>query len=328
VVNKGNKTANVTQGGGGLVKILHGVPGKYLDKTDVDPMGWRFERGKENRGIFYHGLGLQWKGVFTALRINQVRSKRYGTIEEGIERGLKQSKLETKFIFFSGEIAVSVIKAETLSFYGLDIQFDLIYEVVYPARWVLRVAEPNAYIDSMVQEAVIAITRQYSPEDFLTGPASADHQKELIATILTLGEEGGETEKALGIRITQAKIRGIDPEEDQREIFLLAEKTKRENAAAIAVAEKDKEVTVTRAKGQKEAGIFANDVVVDRITRTILPIAGNPGAIQLRGFEAYEENRSITVFAPGNPGGTSLIVNPLVGATTRLTPPVPEAGTP
>lgn len=337
VVSKGNETADVTQGGGGIVDVIHDIPGKFLDKSPISPMDWKYVPGKEGRGILYHGLpglhlGLQWKGVFTSLRTNKVQSTRYGKIENSTDFGLKPKDFLTKFVQFSGELSVSVLKAETLSVYGLDVEYDIIYETTYPVRAIVRLAEPNAFLSAMIAKATFAVTRKYAPEEFLTGTQSHDRQQELVDAVLEIGKEDGATEKAFGIRITEVTIRAVDPEESQRAILELASKTERENVAAISAAEARKTIRVKQAEAENLAGMLDIEVQEMLLNRVTLPTARQPGAIAVAAVQAYRDNKTVTVFAPG--GNLAQMVSSLAptapastGVPRPAPAPAPSAGT-
>jgi regulator of protease activity HflC (stomatin/prohibitin superfamily) len=122
---------------------------------------------------------------------------------------------------------------------------------------------------------------------------------------------GPDAEIQIGVGISAVNLFSIDVNEETRKLLELEETTRRQNEAAIAIAERDKKVAILLAEGRKQSGILANDAAEDRIKRVILPIANTPGAITVRGLEAYENNDTVTVFAPGASGASLMIPSPL-----------------
>lgn len=299
VTTKSNEATEADAVGGGIVGILHSIPGRYLDKSDHDPMQWEIRiedpDHKENRGLFYHLIGVEYLGglPFTrSLRLNKIHQIRYSRKDGETDYTPTAKDFETKFVHFSGNLTVLVKSAETAGIFALDLNFNLNYERVQPLKSVIRVPDVHAVLTQMVREAVIAITSAHKPEHFLGGKEAKNLQNSLVLAI----EDVRETAKIeLGIWITKATLESISADTETKKILELNQKTKRENQALIAVA-----------KAKAKALIATNEADAHRVREVILPQANAPGAAAIRFAEAYEKNDAVTVFAPG--GNLSQII--------------------
>lgn len=303
VTTKANENTEADAVSGGIVDILHSIPGRYLDKkSHRNPMEWEFveetEDNVESRGLLYHVIGVEYLGglPFTRfLRRNKIHQIRYSRKDGETDYTPTAKDFETKFVHFSGNLTVLVKKAETAGIFALDLNFNLNYERVQPLKSVIRVPDVHAVLTQMVREAVIAITSAHKPEDFIGGdkPGEAkERQKELVEAVQSVRDIA---KIELGIWITKATLESISADEETRKILELNEKTKRENEALVAIAE-------AKAKAQ----ITKNEADAHRVREVILPQANTPGAAAIRLAEAYEGNDTVTVFAPG--GNLSQII--------------------
>src|SRR3989344_5563506 len=96
VTTKSNKVTDATKGGGNVVNVIHAIPGKKLDKSAVDHMDWYYKDGKEPRGILYYLLGIQIIGFFRYLRLNDVRTFRFGRKDEESTYRVMAKSLQTR----------------------------------------------------------------------------------------------------------------------------------------------------------------------------------------------------------------------------------------
>lgn len=351
ITTKKNVDTDITRGGGGVVNIAHEVPGQKLLKKDHDIFNWNFVPGKEDRGLLHFLYGVHLKRPFSHLRLNIDRSFRFGKkpIKEESDRKEGEEKkvegrytifsqdLPTRFIPFFSQQAVEVESAETDGSFRLNVKMDLMIERTYPLRALLRVADANAILSEKVEEAVIGLTGQHEPEYYLYGKGDAKNEltKAVVGGTVRIADKDIEmkginedTLERLGITIKSATVFSVDPEEAQRELFELQEKTKRENAKRILDAENEKETrriaaealvlqaegeakaTVVRAEATKKAGMLGNDVLADVVTRVDLPMAESPGGPAIRTARAIENTRlSYLVIGQGAPP-LGLIVDP------------------
>ncbi len=334
ITTKANENTEADAVSGGVSDILHNVPGHRLNKDSENPMEWEFVLGEEDRGFLYHTLGVEYLGgpPFTRfLRLNKIHQIRYahkddgkkddGTEDGGTEYVPTWKNYTTKFPHFSGNLTVLVEKAETAGIFGLYINFNLNYERVQPLKSILRVPDMYAVLTQMVRGAVIAVTGAHQPESFIKGTKGIDgiedksakeFQEELVAAVEAISDLA---KKELGIRITKATLESIDPDPKIVATLELEEKTKRENAALVAVA-----------KANADAKILDNEADAHRVQNVTLPQANAPGAAAIRFAEAYEANKTVTVFAPG--GSLSQILPDLsTSQKQKATQEPEEAGT-
>ena len=291
----GNDTGDLTQGGGAVTNIIHNVPGKRLIKGSHDLMKWQFVDGREPHGILHFILGIHWIGPFRTLRTNKIRRFRYSkrkhekdapaTVQTGPFRDyiVEDDDLTSRYVPFSGEMAIPVTDAETKEVYELNFLFNVIEEAVRPLL-AIRVADANSILAGMVKERINAITGAEPAETFIK--ATPESTKSILKAAY---EATTDSEEEVGKRISRINLISTDMDEKDRAIFELPAKTARENAAAIAIAEKDKQVR-----------ILGNDADADRIERVVKPAAENDRTVAVRVAEAYENNKTVTTFAPGS----------------------------
>jgi len=325
VTTKANKSTDPDAVSGGVVDILHNIPGRYLDRSNRDKMEWEYKKEEEDRvesrGLLYHVIGVEYLGgvPFTRFlrtnKIHQIRPKKNEKDGDGTDYVPKSVDFETKFVYFSGNQTVLVTGAETAAIFGLDLNFNLVYERIQPLKSVLRVADIYAVLTLMVREAVIRITSTRDPEEFTSGDDAKDLQKALVTAVESIN---GIAKEELGIQITKATLESISVDEKTKGILELKEKTKRENEALVLTAE-------AKAKAQ----IAKNEADAHRVREVILPQANTPGAAAIRLAEAYENNDTVTVFAPG--GNLSQIIPSVDGKKAKVgfsTDPAPSSEPP
>ncbi|MFZ2484735.1 MAG: hypothetical protein WAW81_02245 [Minisyncoccia bacterium] len=303
VTTLGNKSGDMTQGGGGVTNIIHNVPGMRLVKESYNLMEWHFRPGRERRGLLFFILGVTWIGFFRTLRTNKIRRFRYSKNKDEKKDGAEKTPivkkdgvvgdyfiegddLTTEFVPFSGEMAILVTKAETRDIFELDFLFNAIEEAVRPLM-AIRVADANAILAGMIKEKVNAVTGPEAPEFFIkASPASTKK----IVQAAKKATKGSEAE--IGKKIVRINLISTDMDEKDRTLFELPAKTERENAAAVAIAEKDKEVKLR-----------ANTADADRVTRVIIPASETPErAANYRADRfaaAHEVNKTLTTLVTG-----------------------------
>lgn len=301
-----NASGDMTKGGGGITNILHNVPGKKIDKSNSDQMKWKFVKGKERRGLLFLLFDLQWIGPFRTLRMNIIRRFRYSkkqgkessttSVDDPIkDYEIQHDDLKTKFVPYSGDQAILIKDSETADVFELNFLLNVVEENVYPVRSI-RVSDPNAILAGMIKEKVNAVTGQKKPEYFIK--ASADSTKEIVdaATLATV-----ESEEEVGKRIDRITLVATDMDPEDRALFELEAKTARENAAAIAQAEKNKRVTIIDAEAYEEGQRKRNAADADRVTTVIIPMAEQEGAGEIVFAEALGKLTNLTSFtyAPG-----------------------------
>ncbi|MBI2673720.1 MAG: hypothetical protein HYX23_00345 [Candidatus Zambryskibacteria bacterium] len=282
VTTKSNKETDVTKGGGNIVDAIHAVPGRILDKSPMDPMNWYYKLGRESRGILYYLLGIQFIGIFRYLRLNDVRTFRFGRKDEESAYRLQAKSDQTRYVFFSGQHDIQIEGVETTGILKINLLFNLIYEEIFPVRVRLRTADPYAVLTMMVTRLVISKVGGTDPKLLI---AEETRQRELADAIQEIDLI---VEEQLGIRIIKVTLADVAFDAETQKFLELETRTRLQNEAAVAVATKDRTVQ-----------ILANDAAADRVERVIRPTAENDRTVAVRVAEAYENNKVVTTYAPG-----------------------------
>ena len=284
VTTKSNKITDVTKGGGNVVDVVHSIPGKILNDSDPDHMNWFYEDGKEPRGVLYHLFGIEIIGFFRYLRLNDVRTFRWGRMDNENEYHMQAKNLQTRYVFFSGQHDMDFKGVESGAMLKLDLRFNIVYEEKYPVRVRLRTADPYAVLTMMVNRLVISLVGSTEDPKMLV----SDKQLQAAMAKSIQDEVSVEVLKQLGIEIKFVNLTEIDFDANTKRLLELEATTNLENKARVSVAQNAKEVQ-----------ILANDADADRIERVIKPAAENDRTVRVREAEAYERNKVVTVYAPG-----------------------------
>ncbi len=282
VTTKSSKVTDATKGGGNVVNVVHAIPGKRLDKSSVDPMNWRYRNGKESRGLLYYLLGIQFIWPFRYLRLSDVRTFRFGRKDEESKYSIMAKSQQTRYVFFSGQHDVQVESAETVGILKINLLFNLIYEETYPVRVRLRTADPYAVLTMMVTRLVISKVGGTDPKQLI---AEERLQQELADAIQAIAPV---VEEQLGINIKKVTLADVAFDSETQRLLELEKKTEIENRAKVAIAEAERDAQVARNTGD-----------ADRVTRVIIPAARDERTVAVRVAEAYENNETVTTFAPG-----------------------------
>ena len=291
VTTKSNKITDATKGGGNIIDVIHSIPGKKLDKSPIDHMNWHYKEGKESRGILYHLLGIHFIGIFRYLRLNDVRTFRFGRKDGESVYRLQAKSDQTRFVFFSGQHDIHIENVETTGIFKINLLFNLIYEETFPVRVRLRTADPYAVLTMMVTRLVISKVGGTDPKLFI---AEETRQQELTDAIQAIAPV---VEEQLGITIKKVTLADVAFDSDTQRLLELEKKTEIENKAKIAIAEADRDAQVARNTGD-----------ADRVERVVKPAAENDRTVAVRVAEAYERNTVVTTFAPGA-GNTMIPLN-------------------
>jgi regulator of protease activity HflC (stomatin/prohibitin superfamily) len=306
VVTEEDESGSGMKGGGNIVKILHAVPGHRLIDKDPNPMNHFLEKIEEGKdpshdNFLFQKLGVQDMGsVFFTLRTNMDKRARF-TREtdkptEELHTVTKVNK--TQHVFFTGEMTVTIKEADTADKIYLDFEIDFVFERKFPARSVLRVADAPALLTSFVENIVNNQTVSRPVADFYGGEDAKANREELARLIDNEGLKEL-VERELGLDITSVSIRSVEIDPAYRALF--AKKTEAEkNAEALSITVKNAaENTVTTAEADKQAKILRNDAEADHIARVTVPTASSELSVRVREAEAYENNNTVTTFAPG-----------------------------
>ena len=302
----------VGNGAGTVVNVIHGIPGKRLNKSSHDPMQWLLENGVEKRGLLYTLFGVVWIGPFRYLLKSQMRTFRISRKENETEYSDSPRDITSDFLFYSGEQLVTVVDADTAGSFDLDFRINTIWVAKYPVRVVLKVADSIAFLSTTVEDEVNLFSGSHQPEEFLgdrytekgaSKTSSEDVKTELIDRVKGLCDQ---TEKEVGLSIIAARLISVDPDQAQFKFFILQGTTRRENDARLAIAEN------TLAIKRKQ-----NDGEADFIERVLKPQSELPNAVGLALANAYQKNQTVTVFAPGG-GLLNVIGNESLGQKPKV----------
>lgn len=300
VVTESSGEADTTKGGGGnVVDIVHSIPGKYINKKPVDMMDWRYEdeddEHVESRTIFYFLLGLQFIGLFRYLRLNKVRTFRWGRKDDENVYHMQAESKSTRYVFFSGQHDIDLKDIETRSMLKLNMLINVIYEETYPVRVRLRTADPYAVLTMKVTRLAIALIGAHEDPKALVQEKSL--QDQLAQDIKK--EVSGDAETELGLSIVNVTLADISFDEKTRTLLERLATAEKEAEANLVTAKNLADQEVAKAEGDKKARILRNDGDADRVERVIKPAAENPLTVRVREAEAYENNETVTTFAPG-----------------------------
>jgi hypothetical protein len=303
VVTKTNKTGDIRQGGGGIVKIVHNVSGKkVVYAANGDLMETAFVEGKQDRGgwlgeLIFWATGAEYIGVLTGLRTNTIRRFRYAKKADKRKEGepftdyeVQEDDLLTEYVPYYNDHAIPVTDAETNDIFEMNFLFNVIEENVYPVKSVLKISDSNAYLAGLIKEQVNAITGRLEPEKILkmstemTGALVAGAKRAIDRALALVGK-----------KIQDVTLVKTDMDEKDRELFELDARTERINRNRLADA--DTEFQIQKKK---------NDAAADRVERVIKPAAENERTVSVRWAEAHENNKTITTYAPG--AGVGVVV--------------------
>lgn len=296
------KDAHVEIGGGApVVDVIHAVPGKRLDKTHHDYLEWEFVDEDEDRGLIgyllYQYLGVQWLGIFRYLRENIIRDFRFGRDKGEHEYHVMPKDTTTKFVHFSGSLAVEVKDVETGSIYGINIGLLLIIEREKPAKSVLKVADSNAVLTALTEQAVIRvvggipaeeIVRGASPSGGVGGARSEEIKNKIVEEVKKIDDLAVSD---VGLRVIDVQLRDISYDAETERYLELQENTRRE-ADALR----------TQSEGERDAELNRIAARAREVQDVILPAAQNERTVRIREAMAYENNKTVRTYAPGQRG--------------------------
>lgn len=300
VVTKSSKVTDATKGGGNVSNVVHSIPGKRLNKSSLDPMDWYYENEKEPRGILYRLLGIQFIGFFRYLRLNDIKTFRWGRAEGETAYHMQAKSSPTRYGFFSGQHDIFLEHIETVSILRVNLLMNVIYEEVYPVRVRLRVADPFAVLTMMVTKLAIGILGKTDPKKFID---SAEEQEQLMKAIEEISKT---TEEQFGVRIKKASLADVSFDEETAKLLERKARASIEAEANLITATNLAEQEIAKAKGDKEARILRNEGDAHRVEHVIKPLAENDRTVQVAGFDAYRDNETVTTLVLGQ-GATPVV---------------------
>lgn len=294
VATKNNTSGEggVNNDGGNITNVIHAIPGSRLIKEGTLDE-WHYVDGEEPRGILFRLLGIQFIWFFRYLRVNDVRTFRYGRSDKGDKYEVSPKTHHTRYRFYSGQHDIQMIEVETKGILKVDLLLNLLVTEKYPVRVATRVADPYAVLTLMVTKFVI---KHVGSEDANQLVEDKKIQKVLLEEIEQYSEV---VEKEIGLSIKKANLSDI---RFDKETAALMEKKKRaemEGDAKITEAEKQAKAITTIANAEKQARMAINEADAHRVNTVYLPLGQNAAAVAARGYEAYENNKTVRTYAPG-----------------------------
>ncbi|MEK7176900.1 MAG: SPFH domain-containing protein [Patescibacteria group bacterium] len=293
------KNPNKIEEQGNVVDVVHAIPGKWFDKSASNPFDWCYKKEddehKEPRGLLYLLFGIVVVGFFRYLRLNLVRTFRWGrkSAEEKYHMQAKDSL--TRFSFFSGQHDVQLQDVETSDLLGVNLRLQLLYEEKYPFRVRLKTADPYAVISDRASKSAIGLIGAHGAKAIVLDKKLQDELALRVKEVI-----GKEVEDDLGVEITTATLADVDYNEETKELLEKKAKAEFEAEANLITAKNEAAQAIERADGQMKAQKLLNEGAADRVTTVIKPIVamGELG-VEVRKAEAYENNQTMTTLVIG-----------------------------
>lgn len=286
VVMRGD-TSQVKQEGGGVVDVVHAVPGKMIVKPSHDQMRWHFRSGEETRDLLFRTLGVVWLGPFKTLRENVVRSFRYGR-EQGEEHYRVMSKDDdnARWVHYSSQQDIDMKDVETKDSLAVNFKMNIIQEDKYPVRARLVVADSNAVMTLIIIKEVLETTGTIELKKIISGKADT---KETIANSAFV--IAGKIRQRVGKIIKSVDIYDVSMNEKTRALMELEKTTEKQMHAEVQKSEQRVIIAANDAKASKKA----SDAEKYHNEKVILPLAqAGENAVRAREAEAYERNKTVT----------------------------------
>jgi regulator of protease activity HflC (stomatin/prohibitin superfamily) len=328
----------VNNDSGDVVNVLSTSIGDRLDKDDPNPMNWKLVPGRERRGFLYHLMGMKIIGILRYIRLNEVRTFRWGREHDGDKYHVMPKTEITAFPFVTGQHDIELEGIETKRVVKFNMHFNIATKETYPVRVRLLKADAYAQLTTMVESHVVDKMGKIDPKEFIgedpdslaTNERKEDIKKDLIKSFKEIREL---VEKETGITMGTVSMRSFDFDPETRKALeekymakLDSEKTLIEADAAakkaridaagykdseITRAEGDKQAEILRAEGHKTAQLAQNDASEDRLKRVLEPAAANALTSEVfrsdRESAAIENNETLTTLVLG--GASSVLVN-------------------
>lgn len=273
IVNQDDKSGKMTTGGGTVKGFSHAIPGKKVDTNLPDPMDWMvkdLDNGEKmdpaHDNFIRRRLGVDWMGLFSAVRTNSDEHLRYRTGSAGGEIEPNKDKLP-KFIPYSVDAVARLKDLETLDQLKISFDINLILERVYFVRSVLKVSNPISYLESMLNDLLNKIVGQHSAAEYRGGSTSEALKKELTEAIM--GDEFiNAVLDALGLQIVKASVLSPTMSEEQEKI--LEQQVKAEADARVKRTNADAELYEKTRQNAAAAEFF------DKVTKPTLELQNEP----------------------------------------------------
>ncbi|KND48853.1 MAG: hypothetical protein AB200_00250 [Parcubacteria bacterium C7867-005] len=297
IVSDDKEDGKTTQGGGAIVDLRHAIPGKFIDKTDPDPMNWEvkdlpdgMEVDPRHDKLLYKLLGVEWISLFPSVRTNSDVHLRFSNKRDADgNRVVENSDQLPKFIYYSGDLVANLEGLETKDQLKLGFRFNLIFERVFPIRSVLRVSNPLAYLEGMIESIVSNIVGGNNAADYRGGANSGKLKQDLVDAIMKNDAFHAEALEQLGLKIKSMSM--LSPTMDPKQEAILELQVQ---------AEAQARVRITNAEAEKKEKMLLNDAAADlytRVTEPTMKLANEPAN---RWATAHEKNGVATTVVYGS----------------------------
>ena len=126
-------------------------------------------------------------------------------------------------------------------------------------------------------------------EDYIGDKNTKTNREDLALFIASNQTFHDEIEKEVGFAIVKVSLRDVKMKKEHRDLLELQ-----------VTADKKAQAKIRDAEGDRDAQKARNEGDADRIIRVIIPAARDERTVAVRTAEAYENNKTVTTFAPGS----------------------------
>jgi regulator of protease activity HflC (stomatin/prohibitin superfamily) len=306
-------TMSTPASGGGVIQILHNIPGHQISHASSNCLQWEVVPGKGKRGLMYRLYGVEYVGVFSDLRENSVREFRKNITTKTVEvmDGEEKKTITiphysvivkenvSEFVQYSREHTVVIERMEALEGDAIMVMVTVKYHEPFPLRARLEVADPNAVLSGLITQAMSGLIGEFHSDYYLYGPP--ERKRKLMRRVRKIVTK--QALRAIGICITDVILEAIDVEESRRILYELNRTKQLEGQAHVTEAEKnalvntiiaqnESENQITRAIASSMAKMELNNADADRVSRVEVPrLMATPGS---QFAKAWAENKTAT----------------------------------
>lgn len=301
------------KGGGHIVTALHGITGCTLVKESPDPMYWEVVEDRpdpDHEKLLFKLYGIQSMGsFFWHPRVNVDKRLRFGhKKDEGKPEDVSKDIL-TKNVFYTGEMTVIIEEADTADKLGVNFEIDFAFKRRFPIRSVLRLADSSAFVTSLVEKAVNNRTVELPAEAYVggeeteTAKGTRENREKLIEDLEGDKELSKKILDIVGFDITSVSLRSVSMTPEHRRLLELKTKAEREGEAKVIEATRQRDARIKLAEAKEREEMVDVNVAKSYFEDVLTPASENERLAELvaldRRSTAYENNTTVTTFAPG-----------------------------
>ena len=281
------KVIGVKNNGGRVTNILHATGGRLI-KSDHDPMNWYIdETKKERRGLLFLLLDVQEIWLYRYVRINEVRTFRWGRKADEKEYDLKTETQITRFPYYTAQHDIRQEGVETKEIVAFNLRLNVAVREKYPARVRLKFADSYAQMTIRINAYVVNFIGTVDPKQFIGGTTGSipneNDREEAKKTVkmklighLSSSEIVGEIENETGIAITSVSLPEFDFDLETKKLLEAATQATLTGKAELIKAELEAQARIARADGEMQAQMKANTAAEDRLKKVTIPASETP----------------------------------------------------